>query len=74
MSTPNYLAEKVAANAHVYVDGVEVKFVSLILDQTFGQHHNFRIEIDYDAMKQGFMATPLEQLKLIGKSVDIDLQ
>lgn len=74
MATQSYLEEKLATNARVYVDGQEVKFVSMILDQAFGQHHTFCVEMDYDSMKQDFMSNPLEQMKLIGRFVDIDLQ
>lgn len=74
MSTQDYLAEKLSANAHVYLDGGEVKFASLILDQAFGQHHTFRIDMDYESMKQNFMSNPLEEMQLIGKLVNIDLQ
>ncbi len=35
MSITNYIAEKLAANVHIYVDGKEVKFVSLMLNQAF---------------------------------------
>ncbi|MBF0576020.1 hypothetical protein [Dysgonomonas sp. GY617] len=74
MSTTNYLAEKLAATAHVDVDGKEVKFVLLMLDQAFGQHHSFQIVMDYDTLKQPFFSNPLEHIKLIGKSVEIELQ
>lgn len=74
MSTQNYLEEKLASNAYVYINGQEVKFVSLILNQSIGQHHTFSIEMDYDSMKQYFLNNPLEHMKLSDRFVEVDLQ
>lgn len=74
MGTQSYLKEKLAANALVYVDGRKVKFYTLELKQAFGQHHTFCIRMDYDSMDSKFMNNPLDQMNLVGKFVDIELQ
>ncbi len=70
----NLLNEKHITNANVYVAGEKVEFVSLVLEQSFGEHHTFSVTLDYDVLKQSFLANPLEEIKLIGKFLDIDLQ
>lgn len=74
MATKNYVEKKLATNALVYVEGKKVEFESLVLDQSFSEHHIFCIKMNYDRMGQQFMANPLEQMNLIGKVVDIELQ
>jgi hypothetical protein len=43
MATPNLLDEKYITNAFVFVDGEETSFVSLSLEQSFGEHHRFKL-------------------------------
>jgi uncharacterized protein involved in type VI secretion and phage assembly len=74
MSTENLLDEQHITNAIVYIDSEEVNYVSLSIDQQFGEHHQFRLVLDYDALKHGFLSNPLEQIALIGKWVHIELQ
>lgn len=69
----NLLSEKHITNAHVYIDGEKTEFVSLELEQILGEHHRFSVVLDYDRMKKPLLSNPLEQLKLIGKLLDIDL-
>lgn len=74
MATQNLIDEKHITNALVYIEGKELEIVSLNLDQAFGQHHKFVVVLDYDVMKKSFLGSPLEQIALIGKQLDIDLQ
>lgn len=74
MATPSYVEKKLATNALVYVEGKKVEFESLVLNQSFSEHHTFSVKMNYDRMGQQFMANPLEQMNLIGKVVDIELQ
>ncbi len=69
----NLLSEKHITNAHVYIEGEKTEFVSLELEQVLGEHHGFSVVLDYDRMKKPLLSNPLEQLKLIGKLLDIDL-
>lgn len=73
MATQDLLNEKHITNARVYIEGDEINFVSLSLEQAFAEHHSFRVVMDYDIMKQDFMRNPLKQMNLIGKFLDIDL-
>ena len=73
MSTQNLLNEKHITNALVYIEGDEIQFVSLCLEQAYSEHHTFSVVLDYDSLKQDFMKNPLEQMKLIGRFLDIDL-
>ena len=68
----NLLDEKHITNAHLFIEKEEVSFVSLSLEQTFGQHHHFTAVLDYDALKKDFM-NPLSQISLIGKRITIEL-
>ncbi|MDH6310039.1 type VI secretion system secreted protein VgrG [Dysgonomonas sp. PFB1-18] len=70
----NLLDEKLITNAFVHIEGEQLNIVSLYLDQEFGQHHKFKVVLDYDIIKDSFMGNPLEQIGMIGKSLDIDLQ
>lgn len=60
--------------AIVYVANKKLNFVSLRLEQAFGEHHSFVIKADFDALGQAFMNNPIEQLRLIGQTVDMDVQ
>ncbi|MDH6309472.1 type VI secretion system secreted protein VgrG [Dysgonomonas sp. PFB1-18] len=73
MATSDLLNERHITNARVYIEGDEIDFVSLSLEQSFSEHHSFRVVMDYDTLKQDFMKNPLEQMKLIGQFLDIDL-
>jgi uncharacterized protein involved in type VI secretion and phage assembly len=73
MATSDLLNEKHITNARVYIEGDGIDFVSLSLEQAFSEHHSFRVVADYDALKQDFMKNPLEQMRLIGQFLDIDL-
>lgn len=70
----NLLKEKHITNANVYVNGKKTEFVSLSLEQTLGEHHTFSVTLDYDKLKKSFLSNPKEQMELIGKPLDIDLQ
>jgi uncharacterized protein involved in type VI secretion and phage assembly len=74
MTTENLSDGKYVTNAFVSVDGDATDFVSLSLEQSFGEHHRFRIVTDYDALKNDFLSNPLKQIALIGKKVLIELQ
>lgn len=74
MATQNLLDEKHIINAFVRVGGKKVNIVSLTIEQEYGQHHRFEMQLDYDMLGTPFMNDPTEQIDLIGKSVKIDLQ
>lgn len=74
MSSLGWLNEKHITNAFVYIEGEKVEFVSLSLEQSFGEHHKFSVKLDYDVFKKSFLNNPLTQVELIGKQLDIDLQ
>lgn len=74
MATVNLLDEKHITNAFVYLEGEQLNIVSLYLEQSFGQHHKFKIVLDYDITRKSFMSNPIEHFQLIGKTIDIDLQ
>ncbi|WP_029906690.1 type VI secretion system Vgr family protein [Prevotella sp. 10(H)] len=74
MATQNLLDEKHITNAIVYIEGEEVNKVSLYLNQEFGHHHTFRVILDYDIIKKNFLGNPTDQINLIGKTLDIELQ
>jgi len=61
-----------ATKANVYIEGKKIEFISVCLEQAFAEHHKFSIKLDYDVMKQKFLNSPLEQINLIGKFLDID--
>ncbi len=73
MATTSLLNEKLLTTARVCIEGDELQFVSLSLQQNFFEHHYFEVVLDYDLLQQGFMNNPLEQIKLIGKFLDIEL-
>jgi len=74
MSTQQLRKEKHMTNALVHLDGQLLEIVSLNLEQEFGQHHHFKVVLDYDIIKSSFLGNPLDQIGLIGKLLDIDLQ
>lgn len=66
--------ERITTNAFVYIEGDKVDYVTLILDQSFAEHHTFTVVMDYDSIKQDFMHNPLDRMKLIGRFLDIEIQ
>lgn len=74
MGTQNLLDEKHITNAFVHMEGEKLEIVSLSLEQEFGMHHQFKVVLDYDVLQKGFLANPADQIALIGKTLDIDLQ
>jgi uncharacterized protein involved in type VI secretion and phage assembly len=74
MATTNVLKDKRMVNALISIDGNELNYVSMDLHQTIGHHHQFRIRLDYDAIRNGFLTNPQDQIALIGKSVKIEIQ
>ncbi|GHT35410.1 hypothetical protein FACS189434_13170 [Bacteroidia bacterium] len=74
METTNLITDKRIVNALVYINGEEVNFASLNIEQSIGEHHRFRLMLDYDAMKNSFLSNPLEQIALIGKRVTVKFQ
>ncbi|MDR1501091.1 MAG: phage baseplate assembly protein V [Prevotella sp.] len=74
MASANLLDEKLITNAFVYIEGEQLNIVYLHLDQEFGQHHKFKIMLDYDIIRDSFMGSPLKQIEMIGKMLDIELQ
>lgn len=74
MGTENLLDEKHITNAFVHIEGDKLEIISLILDQGFGVHHHFEVILDYDIALKSFLGNPLDQIALIGKTLDIDLQ
>jgi len=73
MTTQNTQGKKLATNARVYINGEEYNFVSLVLEQSFGEHHVFKVIMDYDIMKDRFMGDPSKHMRLIREFLDIDL-
>lgn len=69
----NLLKENHITNTHVFIEGKKIEFVSLELEQAFGEHHKFHITLDYDIFTKSFTGNPSKQIKLIGKFLDIDL-
>lgn len=74
MASINLIDEKHITNAFVHIEGEKMNIVSLFLEQKFGQHHRFKVVLDYDIAKKSFFGNPLDQIALIGKTLDIDLQ
>lgn len=74
MAQKNNPSEKLHVKAKVNIGGKNTTFVSLVIEQEYGQHHTFSMSLDYDALGSGFMSDPKEQIDLIGKIVRIDLQ
>jgi uncharacterized protein involved in type VI secretion and phage assembly len=74
METNNLITDKRIANALVYINGDEVNFAALNIEQSIGEHHLFRLVLDYDALKNSFLSNPQEQIALLGKRVTVELQ
>ena len=70
----NLVDKQLQINAYIFIEKDEVPFVSLTLEQAFGQHHHFSVILDYDAMKKKFLSNPIAQINLIGKALTIELQ
>ena len=66
--------EKHVANAFVHIEGDELDVVSVYLEQEFGKHHRFKVVVDYDVAKMSFFGDLTDQIMLIGRHLDIDLQ
>ncbi|NDV70000.1 type VI secretion system Vgr family protein [Dysgonomonas sp. 25] len=66
--------EKIKTSAFVYIEGNQVDYENLTLEQSFSEHHTFTVVMDYDRMKHDFMRNPLEHMKLIGRFLDIEIQ
>jgi uncharacterized protein involved in type VI secretion and phage assembly len=74
MSKTNLLKDKRMVNALISIDGKELNYVSMELYQSIGQHHQFSVKLDYDAIKNGFLTNPKDQIALIGKMLYIEIQ
>jgi len=74
MSTTNLLDKKNMINAILRVGGKKMNFVSLELIQEYGQHHQFKIQVDYEVLSKTFMSDPTQQIELIGQMVVVDIQ
>jgi len=74
MSTQNLLNDKLHVNAIVRVGKETVHFVSLTIDQFYGDHHRFSVILDYDIMDKSFMSDPVKQFELINSPVTIEIQ
>ncbi|NDV65235.1 type VI secretion system Vgr family protein [Bacteroides sp. 224] len=75
MATSNLLDERHITNAFVYIEGDKMSnVVSLELNQEFGQHHRFKVVLDYDVANQSLFGDLSNQIALMGQTLDIDLQ
>ena len=74
MSASNLSNKKNMVNAILQVGGKRMSFVSLELIQEYGQHHRFKVELDYETLTKTFMGDPTEQIELIGQFVVVDIQ
>lgn len=70
----NLLDKNNMVNAILRVGGEKMRFVNLELVQEYGQHHHFKIQLDYDVIGKTFMNDPSEQIDLIGQMVIINIQ
>lgn len=73
MVNQDVINKKLSTNVHLYIKGEEYDFVSLELKQAFGEHHAFKVVMDYDNMKDHFMGNPSKYMLLIREVLDIDL-
>lgn len=73
MANQGVIDMKLATTARVYIQGDEYHFVSLELNQSFSEHHVFRVVMDYDRMRDRFMGDPSKYMNLIREFLDIDL-
>lgn len=74
MATSKSPDERIQTNAIVRVARKKVDFVSLSIEQEYGDHHYFTICLDYDVLQKSFMKSPTELFDLIDQPVSIDLQ
>jgi len=74
MATTNVLKDKRMVNALISIEGNELNYVSMELYQNIGHHHQFSVKLDYDAIQNGFLTNPQDQIALIGKSIKIEIQ
>lgn len=70
----NLLDERHITNAFVYIEGKQISFISLTLEQEMGEHHHFILEMDYDAQKKGYLESPMDIIGLAGKRIDFEFQ
>ena len=66
--------KKIKTCAFVYIEGNQIDYETLTLEQSFSEHHAFTVVMDYDRMNNDFMQNPLEHMKLIGRFLDIEIQ
>lgn len=66
--TPNMVT------ASVYVGNSQVNYVSLHIEQTYGDHHYFWIQLDHETLSKNFMDNPEEQIRQIGRMVSIEFR
>jgi len=60
--------------ASVFVGNSRVNYVSLRIEQTYGDHHYFWIELDHETVSKTFMDKPEEQIRQIGRMVSIEFR
>ena len=56
------------------IAGNKVHFVSIFLSQSFSNHNNFEIVIDFEEMDKKWMESPAKLIGLIGESVIITMK
>ena len=61
-------------NAIVRLGGKRLNFVHLRIEQVYGDHHHFRLQLDHDVSGKTFMHEPTEQMDYLGRFVIIDIQ
>lgn len=61
-------------NAIVRLGGKRLDFVHLRIEQVYGDHHHFRLQLDHDVAGKTFMHEPTEQMDYLGRFVIIDIQ
>ena len=74
MATTNLLKDRRMVNALISIDGKDLNYVSMELYQSMGHNHQFSVKLDYDAISNGFLTNPKDQIALIGKMLYIELQ
>ena len=74
MSMQNLLDDKLHVSAIVHVSKNRVDFVSLRLDQIYGDHYRFSVTLDYDVLDKSFMGSPEKQFQLLNNPVTIQIQ
>ena len=58
----------------VNIDGKNILFVALSLNQSFNNHHNFEITVDYEALELNWMNDAAKLMDFIGKDVIITMK